>query len=97
LVRGGSNTLTKKESLSTLVKETIMRLSFTKDGQAITGAELEANVQESVEALASKVGSVASDSWIVTRAIGRGIYNGLSSSFDTENARLRAKIKELES
>ena len=74
-----------------------MRLSFTKDGEVIKGQDLEAHVQESVERIAGKVGSVASDSWIVTKAIGRGIYNGLTSSFDTENARLRAENKELKS
>ena len=74
-----------------------MRLSFTKDGKVIKGQDLEVHIQESVEHIAGKVGSGLSDSWIVTKAIGRGIYNGLTSSFDTENARLRAEIKSLKS
>ncbi len=76
----------------------MLKLSFTKDGQAITGKDLQDQVQENTVVLVGKGASTVKDAYSLIKAIGVGVVKGISQSANTDNAKiaeLTAKIDAL--
>ena len=96
--RGGRKSNIEKESLYSHKDNVMLKLSFTKDGQAITGKDLQDQVQENTVVVVGKVASTTRDAYSLIKAIGVGVVKGLSQSANTDSAKiaeLNAKIDAL--
>lgn len=76
----------------------MLRLNFTKDGQAITGKDLQDQVQENTVVLVGKAASTTKDAYSLIKAVGVGFVKGLNQSVNSDGARiaeLEAKLDAL--